>query len=209
MNLLEELLSLVENESADLNQKQKEIILRDCGPFIEEIGGIENVIDYPLYRGGSFKNAEQIDNDVFIGKIRSDRRPKSMPIRLHNKINALFIQKFGFAFRNGAFVTGHSIDAGHYGNVSVCVPIGEFHYCWSTVVRDLYSYLQLYSRKTFNAGINVYDGSNNDDLLDSVFDYFEKELFPTYRVNNLIAGIKSGNELMIMGNTYYLMRELG
>ena len=77
--------------------------------------------------------------DLFIGNVRPDRKPTDTPLPIHEFMDNWFYKKFGVKFRSNAmFATKSKGSSQIYGTVYVVFPIGEFKYCYSTVVSDLY-----------------------------------------------------------------------
>ncbi|WP_415396242.1 hypothetical protein [Sulfurimonas sp. CS5] len=86
-----------------------------------------------LYRG--FKNLPQIDTII---TTRKNRKPKHLPLELHEKVDEYFFNKFGIKFRSqSVFCTGKMKSALDYGKVAIIEPVGHFEICWSPKCYDL------------------------------------------------------------------------
>jgi hypothetical protein len=105
-------------------------IKRDCKPFINEIGNIGKL----LYRGTDKK----IKDYAILKSHMTDRKPKNMPLVVHEYLNKKFKKKFGWPVRNGVFVTFDEDTTAHYGGSYIFFPIGTYKYAHSSKVVDLY-----------------------------------------------------------------------
>lgn len=120
---------------ADKVEPILETIAAECAPFIRANHSMltgSHVWKRWLYRG------MRLPSDVVIvaGEPRSDRKPKDTTIFWHNLLNKFFMQRFGYPYRNGTFVSTHLATALDYGNPFVIFPRGEFEICWSPDIRD-------------------------------------------------------------------------
>lgn len=159
-------LDAVSNINLKLGQDQQSgytvanFIRQHCGKWLAEIGRP----NYVFYRGA--KLADPVDTAKVL-PIPKNRPPRdSTPIQ-----NAAFIAMIkaagGVANRfNSAFVTSKFSSATEYGDVYVFMPIGDFHYTWSTEwadwTRDLKSqdiirWLKPEIRQRFKAPEGSYD----------------------------------------------------
>jgi len=107
------------------------ILRKECGPFIRMLQRSESM----YYRG--LKGAYGKDN-FLLKKPHEDRKPMNTPKIVHDKLNELFLEKFGWKVRDGIFCTTDSIIASTYGRVHLVFGIGIFQYCWSPVIQDFY-----------------------------------------------------------------------
>lgn len=123
--------------------KIKEIIIESGNPTVDQIRkNCRSILpliaaNKVLLRGirASFDIAEKTAR-------LEDRRPKNTPERVHNAVNNWFEQRFGHPWRNGIFTTGKRSVASNYGNVYVCLPIGQFEFLYSPAVVDLFALLR-------------------------------------------------------------------
>lgn len=174
------------------------IIERDCQPFIHEIGGVNNLIKYPIYRGSNndFKQMTLKKSNIH------GRTPGTTPIETHNYLNQAFTNKFGKPFRNGYFGTGSLQFASNFGTPYQCIPVGEFKYCWSSDVLDLADVLYETNIYVGNKKMNLlysheHDAEQTEEKLD--------EIVSSYQTTNLLDGIKSGNEIMLYSEHFYMV----
>lgn len=185
----------------------KKFITKHCQPFLKEIGGMENIHEYVLYRG-----SKNISDDNLIIPAVNNRPPTNSSKILHNVINKA-MQTAGIKARrdNSLFVTGNMGEAEQYGEVYVVIPIGSFEISWSNKIKDFYIDIVDYADEFTSADdisdfeefhyeidretINLYE----DDLLKFVKKYYKKK--------NLQKAIKSKNEIMILAEKYFLIKE--
>ena len=171
----------------ELSEKLK----KECKLFINDM----KVYDSFLYRG--------LINytDVYIkNKVRKNRIPKSTDIEIHTLIDDLFFEKFNIRPRSeSVFVTSSYCNAFNYGNVFLFFPVGDYISISSDKVDDLYAYIN-----------EVYDISNLHELTEDKYNYIKdelKDLVNTYKINDMSEVIKSGNEIMIICDEYYIIRQ--
>ena len=109
-----------------------ELIKKDCQPYLQEA--------QPFTPENSLLRGLGSSTQTFMKKaIRlDDRKPKDIPLELHNRINDFFDQKYGESFRNAMFCSSDYIQAENYGIVYYIFPIGEFKSLWNPNVEDLF-----------------------------------------------------------------------
>ena len=122
----------IEDYSDERIERAKEVaklIKQDCKKYIKESEG------HVMYRG---IGSGPID-EWSVRKVHSNRYPKDTPQELHDELNELFDEKFGWGCRNGIFCTGSMSFANSYGNVVTIYPKDGYKYCWSDNYHDLYA----------------------------------------------------------------------
>ena len=122
----------------------------------------------------------------FKKETRRDRKPLDTIDEYHEAMDGWFLKNYGWRARseNSLFVYGRKIKDDYY-----VFPIGKFKFVWSSRVKDPTGVFQLDS---------PYDATYNDELIK-----FLKR--SNYSDKNIIAAIKSGNEIMIQCKEYYGM----
>ena len=157
-----------------------------CGKYLDEIGGLRSALTiHPLWRGildysFMFRNQEW----ARIMPVRQDRRPSSNKPEVQEIIDDWFQSKTGIRFRqSSAFCTGYHDDARTYqsdgGSTVIVLPVGDYSYCWSRDIGDLFIALQ---QNHCRQRLPI------PELLDQSH----------YKFNtDLIAGIQSGHEIML------------
>ena len=138
------------------------MIQRDCKPFLKEIKGGKSL----LFRG----NKRRIND---ISKVRSrlkDRIPSDTLKEIHNHMNKLYNNEFGWPVRNGIFATGNFNTTKSYGNGYIFFPIGKYEFVWSPDVEDFFTqleddneYLVYYPENYFDDYKIKQDWENSDD----------------------------------------------
>ena len=121
-------------------EKVVKALKRKCGKFLKETAPSIKKGDF-IYRGSD----NQISHGTFIDRRLSrltDRMPMSTSIEVHNMLNDMFKKKFGWQVRNGVFASDVGQSAG-YGVAYSFFPIGDYKYCWSPAVGDLFSTINM------------------------------------------------------------------
>ena len=202
------LISLYESNS-DLSLEEAVKIFHDeCKPFQKEIG-FDGTFDFKTLKRG-MKNKP----DLFIANVRPDRKPTDTPLPIHEFMDNWFYKKFGVKFRSNAmFATKSTGSSQIYGTVYVVFPIGEFKYCYSTVVSDLYvditskiesklsSHYAPLSKEKFN------DFLSDEDNVKFSLDIVEKLLSDLNYVNNNLKNVTNYPEIMINCKSYLAIKE--
>jgi hypothetical protein len=113
-----------------------EIIKRDCKPFIDEFTS-NNII---LFRGTK-KKIDVIERM----QRRNDRRPKDLPIELHDILDKIFKKKFGWKARSQCvFASSNHIGIKvNYGTPYFFFPIGKYRYTFCKGVDDIFDLMCL------------------------------------------------------------------
>lgn len=173
----------------------KELIDRDCAPFLAEAKGAGF-----LYRGVNgfnsldYEIATAYDGEKMIyatKTVRTDRKPLSTDRDVHYIIDKWFVKNLGFPARSGALFTfgekHHPIRLKQYGEPCVVFPVGPIKYAWSPKVRDLYVTLNYEDWKKSEYEENV-----------------DKALTEAgYRTDGLDEAINTNSEIMIQCEKYY------
>ena len=202
------LISLYESSSdLSLNDAVK-IFHDDCIPFQKEIG-FNGEFDFKTLKRG-MKNKP----GLFIGNVRSDRKPTDTPLPIHEFMDNWFYEKFGVKFRSNAmFATKSKGGSQIYGTVYVVFPIGEFKYCYSTAVSDLYaditskiesklsSHYAPLTKEKFN------DFLSDDDNLKFAIDIVEKILSESKYIDSDLEKVSYNPEIMINCKSYLAIKE--
>jgi len=105
-------------------------IKKDCKPAIEYMKAANNYIYRGMKTGGNLGEKST----------RSDRMPKDTSMMMHNLIDEVMEDQYGWKPRSeGLFCTGDRYGTESYGNKYIIFPVGKFEYIWSPNVRDSYS----------------------------------------------------------------------
>ncbi len=187
------------------------IIKDKCKPFLKEWDG-----NYFLYRGIK----KHFDYEVL--QVRNDRKPKDMPLPLHNMFDNAFQKRFGWKARsNSVFCTGNQTITEEYGALFIVFPSGKYSYISSTEIEDLYVYFtdvetlddeRFYkyfdnnlSRDYSDFG-DLYNNKKDDKSFMKAVELYINELVKTYKNNGLNKMIMQGNEIMIRCNEYIAVK---
>lgn len=147
---------IAEDESSLIDQKFERFV-QDCSTFFKFWADMP--YNRVLYRGDRFKTGldkfeaarRTIDAPKFEKyyptKIaKSGRAPKDVHPEVHNVANEVFIELFGYPFRDGVMATGNQSEADTYEpritnkvkSASIFIPANGFVMCYSPSVGDFY-----------------------------------------------------------------------
>lgn len=192
MKFLQELFLLAEDEFAiQPYAADKDAIIKfieqNCKPWISEMGGLQNAIKHPFYRG--FKQIKT-ETATFVKKVRPDRIPLSSNRETHNafneKIKTCARNEKNIALRhNSLFALSVAGKTRIYGTPFVIFPLNEFAYTWHTSAFDWFvNYDEVLNSKcneikinedlmgAWNAGKEIMIASNSIFAVDK--DVFEE-----------------------------------
>jgi hypothetical protein len=170
----------------------------DCAPFLKESKG--NI----LYHGTA--------NTVYgyeITQWKEREKPTNSPKVLHDKLNELFKKMFGYPIRNWLFTTGNLETSWLYSGsinryISTAIfPIGEYEYVYASDkdAEDLYT---MYSSYLTDVSIKNATMPRSEKDIAATNLLLKKVPHLHWKFNeDLISGIKSGNEVMIKCNKFY------
>lgn len=171
-------------------------VFRDCKYFIDETMKCNK---------GSFliRGMHDMDNyDICLLKSTLDYRlTLNTPGNVHDYMNKLFIKKFGWKVRNGAFCFGWNIDdsssdidIGYGSKTFIVFPVGDFNIVYHPEIYDLYYEID-----------SVWNGD------DDKFIRYKPELrkiVNEYKTGSLEDAIESGNEISIKCDEYYIIQRV-
>lgn len=201
-------MKIFEIEEKDINKAMlRDFIRGNCQPWLQET----NRGQYKVYRGLGYPgdhsvpapgNTEDTLLYAFIKPIETNRKPRGL---LHYRdIYNVILGKMGVAAQryNSVSVTSNKAEADKFdilNNSRVFIPVGEFHYTWSTVLVDWGEF------KKTPKGKELYQEFTKDRLpieYDELPEIMEDFLVPTIRhdrfgTGDLIEAIESGNEIAV------------
>jgi len=131
-----------DRDSRDLNY-----LVEHCGPYLAEIGSLgQSFLPMRrLYRGLSRAMAD--DATFAVIDVHQHRQPRDTLLEVHNMIDDWFRAtmpthiryRSASVFCTGSLRVAQTYCAGGGLNaVAAVLPIGDYHYCWSTMYADLY-----------------------------------------------------------------------
>ena len=119
------------------------MLVKDCKGFIVELLKSQRASGFRWFWRGTDKQITEI------GKVptRKNRKPKDMPVKLHELIDFMFYKKFRWSPRSeGVFTNPQPGSVQPYGQYAYAFfPIGKYRYVWSSRVEDLFA--DMYRRK--------------------------------------------------------------
>lgn len=120
--------------------KVREDINKLCKPYIKNLKKMASRSDNDKFL---FSGRKSSASDVIKGKVRQDRRPKDMPLEVHELLDKQFQKEFGIKARsNSLFCTLRVSTAKAYGVPYYIFPIGNYTTIWSNEVNDLFEWIK-------------------------------------------------------------------
>lgn len=186
-----------------------QILIQDCSPFLAEI-------NYDLYSYKLWRGAKKLDRNIELFQTNKFRKPVDMPPAVSEAIDDYFEEKTGARWRStSVFASGNPSAARYYGNLFCLFPIGEFHYCWSPRVSDLFNNVD---RKLGNYGLKYQNfkvvlGATGEEEhpedREIAFETLTHVIMPSfaYQVDTGLteAIAMASSEVMIRCDKYYLV----
>jgi len=183
------------------------LIYDKCMPFIKEL--TKQTYIHFMYSGRKGKT-----EDVFIGKVRKNRRPSDTSEGLTKVYDDLFNKRFGWKPRtNSIFCSGNVYDIPRYGNPYFIFPIGKYKYLWSPDIDDMYSSSYTNSvidtitlRNDIPYG-DIDDIKDNTPKRDIIIKSLDNKIISTYTDKNLDKALSGSNEIMINCKEYIALKQ--
>lgn len=171
-----------------------------CQPYLNKVGGFKNAVFVnPMYRGMSDLSFDKGTHSKVIN-VNQNRQPTDTPIGIQTLIDDWFEDEYGVRFRQTSLhCSGNIVTALAYSDNRkdplIVLPIGNFNYCWSLIVRDMFDDLGAFEYSQPGGDI----GSSRERIKtwnkDKVDAFMNRS---NYRVNEgLVTAIKSQNEIMV------------
>lgn len=194
----------------------RDLILRDCSFFLRQVDNPPAGPDSILFRG---LNSEEAFTRIIVPK---QRKPKDSTAPFHQAYDRFFMEEFGKPYRSvSVFCTGKEQEARSYGSPYAIFPIGEFDFCYSPVIADLFGHIEDSPSRTQaiiataepewanlfydnpDAYIDDFGTMIRSEPVQQAFvDYLRKH--GRYAENSdLSTAIRSQKEIMVACNSYY------
>ena len=190
---------VIDTEDENSYEKVKAFIESRCQPYLAEVGGFDNAIfKTPLFRGIQ----KYMHMDAKIEPVLQNRKPLDTPPDIQILMDKWFYKKTGINFRSSSvFASGSWGMARGYtkndGPVVVVLPVGNYHYCWSPINKDVYEDLGHFIFK-FDKFVGVNKERSTELLLANpalLTKFLNKG---KYKLDTgLREALASGNEIMI------------
>ena len=167
------------------------LLQQNCKSFLSQAGW-----DNPLYRGVS-----SLLPPVSIQTNRPGRAPTSTNKAISKLADDWFLEKTGVRYRsNAVFTSGNHSHSGSYGHVYIVYLIGDFKFCWSPIVEDMFMMISglqphVARRATEPTQIPNHIKSEIVRLLGEA----------NYKTDDLVAATCSNSEIMVHCSKYYLL----
>ena len=193
--------------------KNGEIYIMRFKGYVNEDGAedLQEALDYmgvhcskflkDAMRGGRFmwSGRKNRHSNWFVGDVRKGRRPVDSSNQLHDKMDDMFLKKFGFRARsNVLFCTGSHNTTSYYGNTYSIWPIGDYKFVWSPSVRDIVVELENMEDE-WESGYPLTSTEEEKDVRETGR---LEDLMRKYTDKDIKAAIKSGNEIMLHCKKY-------
>lgn len=179
----------------------RDMIERDCKPFIKELKGSQQLLLRGMKQSGT--------KDIFKKKVHKNRKPRMIPADLHERLGIYTKKKFGWNTREeGVFTSKVKFDASSWGQPFIIFPIGKIKYVWSNDVSKLY-----FGFDGWFKGIDVSGKSYKkyiDDENDQLWDEYIKPSVDDYKTSALNGYLRMSSskqsECIIKCNEYYVIK---
>lgn len=164
------------------------LLQQNCKPFLSQAGW-----QHPLWRGVS---------DPLPSVSIQTNRPGRTPVTTNKAISKVaddwFLANMGIRYRsNSVFTSGSHSHSGSYGNLYAVFPIGDFKFCWSPIVEDMFMMV---------SDIQPHINRNASDLSPAIKEMIEKRLSEAeYKTTDLVAATDSESEIMLYCGKYYML----
>jgi hypothetical protein len=164
------------------------LLQQNCKPFLSQAGW--NDI---LWRGVS----DSLPS-VSIQTNRPGRRPVTTNKAISKAADDWFLEHTGVRYRsNSVFTSGNPSHSASYGEVYAVFPIGDFKFCWSPIVEDMFMMV---------SDLQPHVDRNATELPPYVKLEIEKRLSEAeYKTDDLIAATGSNSETMLHCGKYYML----
>lgn len=201
---------LVEKEFRQSREYYVDLIEKHCGPLLREVGGIEYLKGYAVWRGMRPKD------DAFV-TVRKDRKPLNSSSYEHRVMVKFFKENFGINHREESIMaTGNYEVAKGYGNLHAIFPVGDFQFAYSPE-REGADLTYMLRVRAEEAAFELADMDDVDTYDDEVFESWKKRNAirigmlalhgADFTDKNFKKGIESGSELMIHCDKYIAVPE--
>ncbi len=218
LSVREKSLKLSDTYAKSNFEEVKEILERDCMPFLQEIKN-SNL----LFRGCR-PGDDMIIGDVMYKKIpRHDRTPLSTDRQIQEMFDDEFEKHHGTRLRSeGVFTTKSYSQASEYGRTTFMIfPIGDFEYYWFDGIRDFFHDLQKWDSAAYyvtgdekilidNYGDPDLSGEEREEWLSDSADDFKSQLENS--IEDLVSEVIEGNiekvideEVIFLCDKYYIV----
>ena len=178
------------------NQLQK--IKDDCSPYLDKLKSSKHPNTF-LFRG----MFDTYYNEIFTTKtIRVNRKATNTPQWFSDVVDEYFVDKFGIPFRsNSVFCTTKAFIAMTYGPLYAIFPIGDFDYCYSPIIEDMYDLSSL--AKYGFVKIDMRDRSFKSKEKEDIYPLLDKL---EYTNKNFMNWENIDNEIMISCEKYHTIK---
>jgi hypothetical protein len=184
----------------DLTDKQKDLLFKNCKPFLKDVKKRLKNTNHFLYRGiTDSRGMPWIEKNV-----RQDRRPLDSEQQWHDDFGAGFKRKFGVNARSQGLFT-EMIKSYQYGSPYIVIPKGSYYCIWSDTIQDAAEWAP---DAIYQYGES---GSYGESSVQKSIDKHVDKLMKTYHkgsVDKAIAGVESSKggyrtEVTIICKSYY------
>lgn len=199
---------IIESTPVDTIAQIIDIIRRDCQLFLLQVQPLKLNL---LYRGVATDNSRPIIKSQ--GNILRHRVPSMTPPNAQIAIDDFLERETGRRWRESSvFATHDYVTTSNYGQPFAIFPIGEFEFCYSPIIYDLFITLQRSGVKD-KASIYQFNDEDPDSVAKASKSLYNTMANAAYTTSDLKSGIVAGVEIMIRCEEYYLvpiivMREL-
>ena len=169
-----------------------ETLKKDCSEYLSILKKIK--ADSLLYRG----TRRRISDIIEKRKPRERRKPSDTPKVIHDELDELFKDEFGWEARSeGVFATSYISISSDYGEPYLFFPADGFKFVWSPEIEDLFAEIK---QREIADETGVDPDMDSEDIVNVL-----EQIVGLYRDDKLTKGIMSGHEVMFKCKYYYLV----
>jgi len=174
-------------EKTEDTEKIIEMLHKDCSEYFDNIQfGVK-----------SFRGHKGISGIYEKITPRTDRKPRDMPLEVHERLSKSLKRKFKWNPREeGVFVTGVLEEAEGFGTPYYFYPSNGFKMVWNTKIFDIFEYLRAHGY--------VKKGK----VIDDEYVYEISKIMRSYKSGgpkDINTALQSGNEVAFKCKFYYLV----
>jgi hypothetical protein len=186
---------------------------KNCKPFLKEMKAGKNFLLRlsPKYA---------VKMDIIVSTIRKNRKPTDTPIHIHNEMDDMLKNKFGWKPRSEGLFTWISKRKGskdkfwihNLNRARLVFPVGAYKYVYSPTIRDVYNVYERFQETADYSDLDYRDSKRKVNKIDkkiddNFLDWFWEKGLPSYTNRDFakVPLIRDNIELMLSAPVVYLL----
>lgn len=189
----------VDSDTAESIAKK---LKKDCKPFLNEMKKIVSL-------NWMYRATEKQVKEIKKITPRTNRKPRNMPIEMHEKLDNMFYKRFKWKPRSEGVFTSSDIWQleSVYGNPYMFFPIGEYKYIYNPKIVDIYMTLDRNFNLSYAQYYQDFEQEKREKEEKRALEYLDI-VIPEYTDKNLYGSYKRGVEVTFKCKSYYLVSRL-